>query len=171
MFDSASPDPLYHYDPATDGSRPYEPFMGNPVIPTGNSEYFFISHEDTIETAGFYFTEFNWQGSTNAAQKRIDPTNDLTIGQDCYVHYRIVTEGSCDINEIVHSNYGKVDATKNVPHPDFTKYHNNEYPWKDNSAIILNYDTTKHWFIPNIIEKGLGNAEYYFHILAEDNYI
>lgn len=60
----------------------------------------------------------------------------------------------------------------NVPHPEFTFYHNNEYPWKDNSAIILGYNTEKHWFIPNDVTRGINaNREYYFHILAEDNYI
>lgn len=137
-------DPLYHYDAATDGIRPYEPYMPNPTVPEGNSEYFFVSNEDTPQSAGFYFPEFQWDG-------RIMPTNDL-IGNDCYVHYRIVDEHTCDPAHITHDRFGKTDATKNVPHPDFTKYHNNEYPWKDNSAILFDYDVSKHWFIPNTVE-------------------
>lgn len=60
MFDAGAPNPLYHYDPLSDGSRPYEPLMGNPVLSDG--EYFFLSHEDDPTTAGFYFPEFKWEG-------------------------------------------------------------------------------------------------------------
>lgn len=63
MFDAGSPDPAYHYDPATDGERPYEPVMDHVLIPEGDSEYFYVSHEDDEWTAGFPFPEFKW--STN----------------------------------------------------------------------------------------------------------
>ena len=95
----------------------------------------------------------------------------LDLKQDCYVHYRIVKEGTCrdGANDIVHQAYGS-PASVNVPHPDYTTYHNAEYPWYDNSAILFNFQLDKHWFIPNAYTRGAGDAEYYFHILAEDNY-
>ena len=65
MWDHSVTDPLYHYNVVDDGLRPYDLPMahdittGNPVL---ENDYFFVSHEDTMQDAGFYFPEMDWAG-------------------------------------------------------------------------------------------------------------
>lgn len=100
MWDDGSPNPSYHYNVADDGIRPYDPLMPHDdgsmaaiigtSAPLQENDYYFESAEDTELTAGFWFPEMQW---TNR--------QPLLTGnahfQDCYVHYRIVKAGSCDI--------------------------------------------------------------------------